>query len=553
MKRTFAIILAALAAAALFAGLVHAVLVAAHVSEPAATTVYGLTPRRLWATTAAVLALVGVVIGGLALARPASRFGTASGRLGAIVALVVGPIAVVNRRAESGHRQRWSRHRQRSSRWRSGVRAGADRHGPRRAGSGPLPPHRLRAGANDVSSTSAMSNPAASFEPYRRRLLGLAYRMLGSMADAEDAVQETYLRWHGADRDKVSDPRAFLMTTTTRICLDMLTSARARREEYVGPWLPEPVVDTAALAPDSRTELAEDLSIALLLTLDRLSPLERAAFLLHDVFDFSFSEVATALERSEAACRQLAARARAHVRAARPRGATAPPARSGEIDAKHAQLMSAFAAATQSGDLNALTQLLASDVRVVTDGGGKVRAALNVIDGADRVARFLVDVTRKRPGAWWRDDFTLRFATINGLPGVIVDAPEGPVQTAAFEIEGDVIRALYVVRNPDKLRHLAAVISSRRCLRYDAGMPHPSWNDSYASGAPPPWDTGTPDPMLVEMIESRAIAPGCTLEVGCGTGTNAIYLAQHGAIARDSIISTSIRWACIPMAAVLRT
>jgi RNA polymerase sigma-70 factor (ECF subfamily) len=140
-----------------------------------------------------------------------------------------------------------------------------------------------------------MSNPAASFEPYRRRLLGLAYRMLGSMADAEDAVQETYLRWHAADRDKVSDSRAFLMTTTTRICLDMLTSARARREEYVGPWLPEPVVDTAALAPDSRTELAEDLSIALLLTLDRLSPLERAAFLLHDVFDFSFNEVASAL------------------------------------------------------------------------------------------------------------------------------------------------------------------------------------------------------------------------------------------------------------------
>ena len=309
-----------------------------------------------------------------------------------------------------------------------------------------------------------MSNPAASFEPYRRRLLGLAYRMLGSMADAEDAVQETYLRWHGADRDNVSDPRAFLMTTTTRICLDMLTSARARREEYVGPWLPEPVLDTAALAPDSRTELAEDLSIALLLTLDRLSPLERAAFLLHDVFDFSFSEVATALERSEAACRQLAARARAHVRAARPRGATAPPARSGEIDAKHAQLMSAFVAATQSGDLNALTQLLASDVRVVTDGGGKVRAALDVIDGADRAARFLVDVTRKRPGAWWRDDFTLRFATINGLPGVIVDAPEGPVQTAAFEIEGDVIRALYVVRNPDKLRHLAA---ARRRTRAD--------------------------------------------------------------------------------------
>jgi RNA polymerase sigma-70 factor, ECF subfamily len=297
-----------------------------------------------------------------------------------------------------------------------------------------------------------MSNPAASFEPYRQRLLGLAYRMLGSVADAEDAVQETYLRWHAADRGNVCDPRAFLMTTTTRICLGMLTSARARHEEYVGPWLPEPVVDTTALAPDSRTELAEDLSIALLLTLDRLSPLERAAFLLHDVFDFSFSEVAKALERNEAACRQLAARARAHVRTVRPRGAAMPRACSGEIEAKHAQLMSAFLAAIRSGDLNTLTQLLASDVRVMTDGGGKVAAARDVIDGADRAARFLVDSVRKG----WREDFTLRFSTINGLPGVVVHGPDGSAQTATFEIEGDVIRALYVMRNPDKLRHLVA-------------------------------------------------------------------------------------------------
>src|SRR5215472_6710337 len=266
-----------------------------------------------------------------------------------------------------------------------------------------------------MSSRISMSNPAASFEPYRRRLLGLAYRMLGSMADAEDAVQDTYLRWHAVDRDTVSNPRAFLMTTTTRLCLDMLTSARARREEYVGPWLPEPVVDTAALAPDTKSELA------------------------------------AALERSEPACRQLAARARAHVRAARPRGVTAPPASSGEIDAKHAQLMSAFVAATRSGDLNTLTQLLASDARFVSDGGGKVPAALNVLDGADCVAAFLVGVARRG----WREEFTLRFAIINDLPGVIVDSPEGPVQTAAFEIEGDVIRALYVVRNVDKLRHLA--------------------------------------------------------------------------------------------------
>jgi RNA polymerase sigma-70 factor, ECF subfamily len=307
-----------------------------------------------------------------------------------------------------------------------------------------------------------MNDPAESFEPHRRRLLGLAYRMLGSIAEAEDAVQETYLRWHAADRSSVSDARAFLMTTTTRICLDLLRSARGRREVYVGPWLPEPVLDTAALAPDRRTELAEDLSIALLLTLDRLTPLERAAFLLHDVFDFSFSEVAAALERSEPACRQLAARARAHVRVVRPRGVTAPSARSGEIDEKHAQLMSAFVVATRSGDLDALMQLLASDVRVMTDGGGKVAAALDVLDGADRAARFLVGVTRKG----WREDFTLRFATINGLPGLMVDGPDGLVQTATFEIEGDVIRALYVVRNPDKLRHLVAAASlSHRSAR----------------------------------------------------------------------------------------
>jgi RNA polymerase sigma-70 factor (ECF subfamily) len=200
--------------------------------------------------------------------------------------------------------------------------------------------------------------------------------------------------------------------------------------------------------------LAEDLSIALLLILDELSPLERGAIVLHDVFDFSFKEVGTTLERSEAACRQLAARARARVRALRPRGATSPTG-SADIDPKHAKLMSAFAAATRSGDLNALTQLLASDARVVTDGGGKVRSALKAIEGADRVAEFLVEVTRKRPDAWWRDDFTTRFAIINGLPGVIVDAPEAVMQTTAFEIEGDRVRALYVVRNPDKLRHLA--------------------------------------------------------------------------------------------------
>jgi RNA polymerase sigma-70 factor (ECF subfamily) len=294
-------------------------------------------------------------------------------------------------------------------------------------------------------------DPSASFEPHRRRLRGLAYRMLGSMAEAEDAVQEAYLRWHAADREAVDEPRAFLVTTTTRICLDMLKSARARREEYVGPWLPDPVTDTAALAPDAQTEIAEDLSVALLLALDALSPLERAAFLLHDVFDYSFTQVAATLGRNEAACRQLASRARARVREARPPSPAAARPRRAAIDPKHAELLSAFVTASQSGDLARLTSLLASDARLVTDSGGKVASARNVIHGADRVAAFLTGVVRKG----WAADFSYRLDTINDLPGLIVTSAAGLVQTTAFEFDGDAITTIYAVRNPDKLRHLA--------------------------------------------------------------------------------------------------
>ena len=294
------------------------------------------------------------------------------------------------------------------------------------------------------------ADPATTFEPHRRRLLGLAYRMLGSMAEAEDAVQEAYLRWHDADREAVEEPRAFLITTTTRICLDVLKSARVQREQYVGPWLPEPVTDTTALAPDAQTELAEDLSVALLLALDRLSPLERAAFLLHDVFDYSFAQIAAALDRSEAACRQLASRARARVRELRPAGAVPARAASAGVDPKHAELLSAFITASRSGNVAALTRLLASDARIITDGGVKVAAALNVIEGADRVAAFVAGAVRKG----WTDEMTFRFDRINGLPGVILSTPQGPVQTTAFEIAGDAVKAIYIVRNPDKLRRL---------------------------------------------------------------------------------------------------
>lgn len=295
-----------------------------------------------------------------------------------------------------------------------------------------------------------MSDPASTFEPHRRRLLGLAYRMLGSIAEAEDAVQEAYLRWHEADRDAVASPRAFLTTITTRICLDVLRSARVKREEYVGEWLPEPVLDAEALAPDARTALAEDLSIALLLALDRLSPLERAAFLLHDVFDCSFTELASALGRSEAACRQLAARARVHVRAARPRKGAPASDHDTAVNVRHRELVAAFVDAARSGDVDALMHLLAHDVRFVADGGGKVPAALNVIEGADRTARFVAGAVRNGLAA----GVTLRFTAINGLPGLIIHGADGSVQSTAFEIDGDRIRAIYVVRNPDKLRHV---------------------------------------------------------------------------------------------------
>jgi RNA polymerase sigma-70 factor (ECF subfamily) len=290
------------------------------------------------------------------------------------------------------------------------------------------------------------ADPAARFEPHRRYLVGLAYRMLGSLAEAEDTVQDTYLRWHEASqRQAVDKVRPYLARTVARLCLDRLKSARARRECYVGPWLPEPVIEAAGLvSEDPAGEFAYDLSVALMLTLERLSPLERAAFLLHDVFDLPFAEVASTLNRGEAACRQLAARARDHVRAGRPRFRASDEAQS--------RLALAFAAATQSGDVNQIMRLLAADAVFYSDGGGKVPAALNPVEGADKIARLIVGLSQKfglPPGA--RE----RLARINGLPGFVFAGPDGPIQTVAIEFREDgLIGAIYVVRNPDKLRHV---------------------------------------------------------------------------------------------------
>lgn len=286
------------------------------------------------------------------------------------------------------------------------------------------------------SSKLRESDPIA---PYRRRLLGLAYRMLGSRSDAEDVVQDAYLRF--ADADDVRNPEAFLVTIVTRLCLDRLKSARAQREIYVGPWLPEPVFDTDGFSAEAATELADDLSFALLLSLDRLSPQERAAFLLHDVFDISFSEVAGMIGRSEPACRQLATRARRAVRNERPRQTVAPDS--------HAHLLQAFLEAVGTGDLSQLTGLLREDAVAVTDGGGRKTAALNPIYGADKIARFFVSIAGKAAG----HDIRIEPAVINGSAGALLYIDGELDHSLSIGIDGEKIAAIYLVRNPDKLRH----------------------------------------------------------------------------------------------------
>lgn len=277
---------------------------------------------------------------------------------------------------------------------------------------------------------------------HRGKLLGLAYRMLGSRADAEDVLQDAWLRRQRVDG--VDNEEAWLTTAVTRLCLDRLKRARVRRAAYVGPWLPEPVLDAEALAPDAATELADDLSFALLLALERLSPAERAAFLLHDVFDASFAQVAAVLGKSEAACRQLAVRARRALRAERP----APPAPA----EAHARLLQAFTAAVASGDTVGLEALLRADAVLLSDGGGVKLAALNPIRGPANIARFFVRSARKAGAGPARYRFEPR--TINGIPGFLMWVDGVLDQTLSLAVEGERIVALYVVRNPAKLAGL---------------------------------------------------------------------------------------------------
>ncbi|WP_370308470.1 sigma-70 family RNA polymerase sigma factor [Sphingobium abikonense] len=285
-------------------------------------------------------------------------------------------------------------------------------------------------------ASGTQTDAAARFAPLRPRLARIAYRMLGSVADAEDVVQDAFLRWMGADHDAVREPEAFLRRIVTRLCLDHLKSARVRRETYIGPWLPEPLVEDG-------DEGSDDITLPLMLALERLSPLERAAFLLHDVFGLGFDEIATTIGRDAAACRQLAARARAHVRDARPRYRMEQE--------RGLEIASAFFAASRSGDMRALGAMLAQDVSLHSDGGGKRPATVRPAIGFSQVMQLhkALGVLFGKYGST-----LLRTCRINGLPGFVTREADGEIQTTALAIENGRISAIYVMRNPDKLRHL---------------------------------------------------------------------------------------------------
>ena len=285
-----------------------------------------------------------------------------------------------------------------------------------------------------------MQADADVFEAQRPRLKRLAYRMLGSVAEAEDTVQDAWLRWTRAGED-VADPAAWLVRTTSRLCIDRLRAAKAQRDAYRGPWLPEPLIEELTEDP---VERAEDVSVAFLLALERLSPLERAVFLLHDVFDEDYAAVAETLGRTEPAVRQLATRARSHVRDARPRFSVSQE--------EAGRLAMAFMTAAAQGDYAALSQMLAKDAVLLSDGGGKRKAALRPIVGPEDIVRLLQGLAWR---AGWAEGMQIRPVRINGYPGVVAIQGEEPM-TIAFQPGPDgKIAGVYLVRNPDKLGHVA--------------------------------------------------------------------------------------------------
>ena len=276
---------------------------------------------------------------------------------------------------------------------------------------------------------------AREFDEHRAVLVGAAYRVVGSVSDAEDVVQEAWLRWAGIEHEDIRDNRAYLIRITTRLALNRLREQKARREQYVGPWLPEPIA--ASDGPEAAVELADSVSMAMLVVLETLSPLERATFVLREVFDLPYDEIAETLGRSESAVRQLAHRAREHVHARQPRH---------HVDkARHNELTLRFMQAAGSGDFDQVVSLLAPDAVLISDGGGKKRAALRPIHGAEKIARWLFGVLAANPA------FEIRMATLNGDTAFIAYFEDEPDTVAFLESADGLISELYLIRNPDKL------------------------------------------------------------------------------------------------------
>lgn len=295
-----------------------------------------------------------------------------------------------------------------------------------------------------MTAGESSTDTGAGFEEHRHHLFGVAYRMLGRVTEAEDVVQETWLRWDAADRQAIDRPRAWLTTVASRIAIDRLRSAQSRRESYVGPWLPEPLL-TADDDPATHAELADSLSLAFLTMLERLDPVERAAFLLREVFGHDYDEIAETIDRSVVNCRQIVHRAKDRLGPDRPARFEADPD-------DERRLLDSFLAAAITGDLDALEQMLVADVVVWSDGGAKQYAARRPVVGRDRVAMFIRGIAGKREKM--HTEFVIDHARINGTPGLVAYGDGDVFMTMAFDIGPEGIRGIHAVLNPDKLEHI---------------------------------------------------------------------------------------------------
>ena len=296
----------------------------------------------------------------------------------------------------------------------------------------------------------AAPSPASvieSFTTYQSLLFSIAYRMLGRVTEAEDMVQETWLRWQKQDAAAMDSPRAWLISAVTRLCIDQLRSARREREKYYGVWLPEPVIDDRAQAPDQASALADSLSMAFMMMLETLPPAERAVFLLREVFDYEYVSIASIVEKSESACRQIVHRVKG--RLADSSTVSKPPT------AQARRLAEKFLEATLSGEMQDLLALLRDDATLYADGGGRVHAVGRPLLSADRIARFFIGIRRYRAA----EEVELRFTTLNGRPGALMLSGGRIFNAVSFACEGDRISTIYIVRNPDKLQHLQLEIS----------------------------------------------------------------------------------------------